>query len=125
MDLYGSTLAYSIDTFVGLALQIDCRLVAAEHQGYICSHLGLAWADLGLLTDDRDVDVANAKAMSSDAGNGFSEKRAAVLPIMGRVSIWKELPNIGLANRAKKSVGHCMEHGIAIGVPHRSKYVIK
>ena len=125
MDLYGSALAYGIDTFMGLALQIDRRLVAAEQRGHIRSHLGLAGADLGPLTDDRDVDVADAKAMSSDASNSISEKHAAVLPIMGRVRIWKELPNIGLANRSKEGVCHCMEHGIAIGMAYRPKCVIK
>ena len=125
MDLDGSALAYGIDTFMSLALQIDCCLVAAEQQGHIRSHLGLAGADLGPLTDDRDVDVANAKAMSSDAGNGFSEKRAAVLPVVGRVCIWKELPNIGLANRPKESVSRGMKHGIAIGMAYGSKCVIK
>ena len=125
MNFYGSALAYGIDTFMGLALQIDCRLGATEQRGHICSHLSLAGADLRPLADDRDVDVANAKAMSSDAGNGFSEKLAAVLPFMSRVSIWKELPNIRLANRPKESIGHGMKHGIAIGMAHRSKCVIK
>jgi hypothetical protein len=125
MNLYGSALAYGIDTFVGLALQIDRRLVAAEQRGHIRSHLGLAGTDLGPLADDRDVDVADTKALSSDAGNSISEKHAAVLPIMGRVRIWKELANIGLTNRSKESVCHCMEHGIAIGMAYRPKCMIK
>ena len=74
MDLYSSTLAYGIDTFVSLALQIDRRLVAAEQRGHIRSHLGLAGTDLGPLADDRDVGVGDGATSLMRPRDGIAHK---------------------------------------------------
>ncbi len=125
MNLDGPALAHGIDTLVGLALQIHLPHFTAQNRSNPVSHLILAGTDLGLLTDDRDVEISEAETLVFNAFGRLSEESPAVSILMPRVVIRKQLPDIRLANRPEQGVGHGVQDRVAVRVANRADGMVK
>lgn len=104
MNFNRPALTNRINTLVRLALEIDSTGFASQQLCHATDHFSLAGPDLGPLAHNGDVNIANLESTLTDPPHGLLQKDTAVLPIMARIVIWKQLANIWLTNRAKQGI---------------------
>jgi hypothetical protein len=84
--------------------------------GNIDFHLDDVGVDLGLLGNERGVDVHNHSAGGLNSASGFFEKNAAGCAPPAWVSVGKIMSNIGFAQGSQDGIANGVHQDIGIGV---------
>ena len=125
MDFDRPALAHGVNLLVGLPLEIHAVGIDVEQGGELKPQFLLPRADLRSFQNHGRVEVADFKARLIDPASGGVEEPPAVGPIVGRVGVGKELPDVFLTEGTEQGVGDRVQEGITIGVTDRPAVMLE
>jgi hypothetical protein len=108
------------EAFVGLALDVDAVGGNAEIGRHVGDHRRGVRGELGLLGDQRCIDINRPPAAFGQQGDGSTQEDAAVGTLVARIGIGKMAADVAEPDGAKQRVGDGVEQRVGVGMAEQT-----